>query len=65
MKVRLEHSLLQEEWLTPKFQFHKGTIRTGEQLRSVTGLLEFQFHKGTIRTDASKKQILFFAISIP
>ena len=35
---------------TPKFQFHKGTIRTQFGSESVVNLNLFQFHKGTIRT---------------
>ena len=32
------------------FQFHKGTIRTGNRPTKGGELRKFQFHKGTIRT---------------
>ena len=32
------------------FQFHKGTIRTTDELKQVYNIVKFQFHKGTIRT---------------
>ena len=32
------------------FQFHKGTIKTGELLGAYAGKGIFQFHKGTIKT---------------
>ena len=33
-----------------KFQFHKGTIKTGEALETIEANIKFQFHKGTIKT---------------
>ena len=36
---------------TPQFQFHKGTIRTGQKVYTKLMAYLFQFHKGTIRTD--------------
>ena len=49
-----------------RFQFHKGTIRTGPASGSPTPPPRFQFHKGTIRTMISSitnKRII--SISIP
>ena len=33
-----------------KFQFHKGTIKTGGKAIFLTFTYKFQFHKGTIKT---------------
>ena len=51
IKVRLEpiHTL-RNRYKTIPFQFHKGTIRTYEEVGSNNTPRRFQFHKGTIRT---------------
>ena len=54
IKVRLERKQDYKDQIEKHlFQFHKGTIRTG----NLDGLhlrpQRFQFHKGTIRTDIS------------
>ena len=38
-----------------KFQFHKGTIKTGTTRRKGSACRRFQFHKGTIKTGAVDK----------
>ena len=48
-----------------KFQFHKGTIKTGQPTRFKEQLMEFQFHKGTIKTVISIFFIFQSFISIP
>ena len=51
IKVRLElriHSGNTSKDST--FQFHKGAIRTDNEDKPTTLMLEFQFHKGAIRT---------------
>ena len=48
-----------------KFQFHKGTIRTNEELIGYLLVTEFQFHKGTIRTRTQTERLRLFHISIP
>ena len=40
----------------PKFQFHKGTIRTNRLKNSIFDLSIFQFHKGTIRTIKARNE---------
>ena len=50
IKVRLEPTLMRVAALHPGFQFHKGTIRTTEEVLGVPMHAPFQFHKGTIRT---------------
>ena len=51
IKVRLEPSLLIPSDLWFRFQFHKGTIRTGWRTSLPVRSVLFQFHKGTIRTE--------------
>ena len=48
-----------------KFQFHKGTIRTGIFLFFGQEHHTFQFHKGTIRTHTGATNSDAFKISIP
>ena len=48
-----------------KFQFHKGTIRTGIFLFFGQEHHTFQFHKGTIRTYGETKNNVQAEISIP
>ena len=50
IKVRLELRFSKNLTASTKFQFHKGTIRTGDQIIVKYIIHEFQFHKGTIRT---------------
>ena len=50
IKVRLEHNKAGSCLCTFKFQFHKGTIRTGQMKQRMLMTTVFQFHKGTIRT---------------
>ena len=47
------------------FQFHKGTIRTGQDLSSDDFSALFQFHKGTIRTWEDRLCLEVSDISIP
>ena len=49
IKVRLEQHRSNAEERLPKFQFHKGTIRT-KKTGEIIKTTQFQFHKGTIRT---------------
>ena len=51
IKVQLERYQFSFLQIHPKFQFHKGTIRTDKKIydRELSAL--FQFHKGTIRTE--------------
>ena len=48
-----------------KFQFHKGTIKTGQPTRFKEQLMEFQFHKGTIKTNRLVCCSTYKEISIP
>ena len=50
IKVRLEPISQQINLRNCLFQFHKGTIRTLDQLYFELSENQFQFHKGTIRT---------------
>ena len=50
IKVRLEPMAKQKITFKPRFQFHKGTIRTSGLSALFDGSDLFQFHKGTIRT---------------
>ena len=54
IKVRLEPWSASAEIFWTEFQFHKGTIRTGEHIFQVARISPFQFHKGTIRTSPSR-----------
>ena len=36
-----------------RFQFHKGTIKTGARVVALPYRRTFQFHKGTIKTEIS------------
>ena len=47
------------------FQFHKGTIKTIHQTKSLLISLLFQFHKGTIKTDVPIPVAELVNISIP
>ena len=55
IKVQLEHASSSEQDALLKFQFHKGTIRTGAAAGAAAGGVPFQFHKGTIRTFHTKR----------
>ena len=48
-----------------EFQFHKGTIRTGDVLAAGTQTGKFQVHKGTIRTQRAMLDNMVIDISIP
>ena len=66
IKVRLEpnvylHSLTE----ATVFQFHKGTIRTGDDNVLKVTDRTFQFHKGTIRTVREEIPLVREEISIP
>ena len=51
IKVRLKQNILKEGQIVHLFQFHKGTIKTFEQVvNNMTEGQSFQFHKGTIKT---------------
>ena len=50
IKVRLEHKNAVQHPKTPKFQFHKGAIRTVSSAALNYANAKFQFHKGAIRT---------------
>ena len=65
IKVRLEPHKKKVLKGAPKFQFHKGTIRTRRWLHFQVSVLLFQFHKGTIRTRQARKSLPNSAISIP
>ena len=41
-----------------QFQFHKGTIKTGQGFDGWQYLNSFQFHKGTIKTSSQQKILL-------
>ena len=50
IKVQLEPYAQACSGEEDRFQFHKGTIRTGLLVMTNIFSLVFQFHKGTIRT---------------
>ena len=50
IKVRLKHFIPQRFEYRPKFQFHKGTIKTWKVKLQSLITTRFQFHKGTIKT---------------
>ena len=51
IKVRLRHrSSLFATANPPSFQFHKGSIKTNEQIKGLPPPPIFQFHKGSIKT---------------
>ena len=50
IKVRLKLSTNGCFFVSTKFQFHKGTIKTRERRDRVERITRFQFHKGTIKT---------------
>ena len=65
IKVRLERDKsLSGNYLAPKFQFHKGAIRTTANSISTVALI-FQFHKGAIRTFDNGILVSGLQISIP
>ena len=51
IKVRLEHAKIDVVQVQPKFQFHKGAIRTSSLQHLTRSVATFQFHKGAIRTE--------------
>ena len=50
IKVRLKLPAQIVKPSTPKFQFHKGTIKTVALQDNLPSAIVFQFHKGTIKT---------------
>ena len=52
IKVRLKHFYRPNYSSNPKFQFHKGTIKTFD-VEYVIVAPSFQFHKGTIKTTST------------
>ena len=53
IKVRLKHNNQNKPFDKPKFQFHKGTIKTPGHPDGTRIVEIFQFHKGTIKTTNS------------
>ena len=49
IKVRLNLSQKRYTRDMSLFQFHKGTIKPGVDMRAQTRKWQFQFHKGTIK----------------
>ena len=63
--MRLERFILNRMETHNIFQFHKGAIRTDNEDKPTTLMLEFQFHKGAIRTMTNIMVIFVLLISIP
>ena len=48
------------------FQFHNGSIKTKQQVKSLRDELSFQFHNGSIKTQTKANQRMFLLhVSIP
>ena len=58
IKVRLEHGVLIYQPQGAAFQFHKGAIRTKNDIFLEAALYEFQFHKGAIRTQCRNSRCM-------
>ena len=50
IKVRLKQGINNAAQSFIAFQFHKGTIKTGDSMPDIKAIGTFQFHKGTIKT---------------
>ena len=51
IKVQLKHVIDESDFASVEFQFHKGTIKTDDDISFHTWFCKFQFHKGTIKTN--------------
>ena len=65
IKVRLKHLSCLVDSVLSEFQFHKGTIKTGDTGCRFHSDRQFQFHKGTIKTLVCYSCLEFYIISIP
>ena len=65
IKVRLKLSTADTTSGDGRFQFHKGTIKTGKRNAGLSLAGEFQFHKGTIKTYLCPYTCWRISISIP
>ena len=66
IKVRLKQGINNAAQTFIAFQFHKGTIKTGDSMPDIKAIGTFQFHKGTIKTPNSSSEISAITpISIP
>ena len=65
IKVRLKRQAIRACLLYLAFQFHKGTIKTGDEAAVALTPNKFQFHKGTIKTYDGGFNDAYSDISIP